>query len=101
TLNKKFIELPIITLGGDGAIAYIDNKFYRFRSPNVSVKNAVGSGDSTVAGIAAGISRGLSLSEAVVLGMAAGTANTQFDETGYVSRELVDEYFGRIKYELI
>lgn len=100
-LHEKGIELPIITLGGDGALAYIDNKFYRFTSPAVSVKNAVGSGDSTVAGIAVGISRGFSFIDAVKLGMAAGTANTQFDETGYVSKELVDKYLAEIKYEII
>ena len=101
TLHEKGIELPIITLGSDGAAAYIEDKFYHFISPAVSVKNSVGSGDSTVAGIAVGISQGLSFIESIKLGMAAGTANTQFDKTGYVSRELVDEYFGRIKYELI
>ncbi len=100
-LYEKGIELPIITLGGDGAFAYIDNDFYRFRSPAVSVKNAVGSGDSAVAGIAIGIARGLSFIDAVKLGMAAGSANTQFDETGYVSKELVDKYSEEIKYEII
>lgn len=100
-LYEKGIELPIITLGGDGAFAYIDNDFYRFHSPAVSVKNAVGSGDSAVAGIAIGITRGLSFIDAVKLGMAAGSANTQFDETGYVSKELVDKYSEEIKYEII
>lgn len=100
-LYEKGIELPIITLGGDGAFAYIDNDFYRFRSPAVSVKNAVGSGDSTVAGVAVGIARGLSFIDAVKLGMAAGSANTQFDETGYVSKELVNKYLKEIKYKTI
>ena len=100
-LYEKGIELPIITLGGDGAFAYIDNDFYRFHSPAVSVKNAVGSGDSAVAGIAIGIARGLSFIDAVKLGMATGTANTQFDETGYVSKELVEKYLKEIKHEII
>ncbi len=100
-LHEKGIELPIITLGSDGAFAYIDGKFYRFYSPAVSVKNAVGSGDSAVAGIAVGIINGLPLPDAIALGMAAGTANTQFDETGYVSKELVEKYLKEIKHEII
>lgn len=99
TLYDKGIALPIITLGEDGAYAFIDNKFYRFHSPCVKVKNAVGSGDSTVAGIAVGISRGLCFKDAIMLGMACGVANTQFDETGFVSKELVDKYLKEISCE--
>ncbi len=101
TLYNKGVELPIITLGGDGAYAYIEDKFYRFHSPAVSVKNAVGSGDSCVAGIAVGISRDLPLHDAITLGMAAGTANTQFSETGYVSKDLVEKYLKQVKCEII
>lgn len=101
TLYQKGIKLPIITLGADGAYAYIEDKFYRFYSPSVSVKNAVGSGDSCVAGIAVGIIRDLPLPDAIVLGMAAGTANTQFSETGFVSKELVEKYLKEVKYETI
>ena len=100
-LYNKGIALPVITLGEDGAYAYIEDKFYRFLSPAVSVKNAVGSGDSFVAGVAVGISRGFTIPKAIALGMAAGTANTQFDETGYVSKELVDRFLKEIKYEIV
>ncbi len=38
-----------------GAFAKYKDKFYRVRIPKIKVVNPVGSGDSTVAGIAAGL----------------------------------------------
>ena len=98
-LRDNGIELPLITLGKDGAMAYTDNTFYKFNSPEVKVKNTVGSGDSTVAGIATGLRRGMSIIDSIKLGMAAGTANTQFEETGMVSCELVEKYYKEITIE--
>ena len=98
-LHKKGIALPLITLGGDGAMAYIDGDFYKFNSPKVVVKNTVGSGDSSVAGIATGLRRGMSVIDSIKLGMAAGTANTQFEETGIVSQELVEKYYKEVTVE--
>lgn len=96
-MYNKGIELPIVTLGKDGAIAYDGSEFYKFLIPSVEVKNSVGSGDSTVSGIAVGISRGMNICDAIKLGMACGIANTQFFETGFVSKELVDKYYEEIK----
>ena len=100
-MKNKGIELPLITLGKDGAMAYIGERFYKFNSPCVEVKNAVGSGDSSVAGIAVGLSRGMNALDAIRLGMASGTANTQFEETGFVSCELVEKYYKEITVETI
>ncbi len=100
-MKNKEIELPLITLGKDGAMAYIGEKFYKFNSPCVAVKNAVGSGDSSVAGIAVGLSRGMNVVDAIRLGMASGTANTQFEETGFVSCELVERYYKEITVETL
>ena len=96
-LTEQGVALPLITLGKNGASAMIENKFYRFLPPLVSVKNAVGSGDSTVSGIAVGIARGYCLLDAVKLGVASGTANTQFEQTGVISKNLVEKYFDEIK----
>lgn len=96
-LYKKGVEIPFVTLGGEGAMAYDGNEFYKFSIPSVEIKNTVGSGDSTVAGTVVGISRGMSLSDSIRLGMAAGTANTQYRETGMVSRELVEKYYKETK----
>ena len=95
-LKEKGVTVPFVTLGGDGAMALLDGRFYRFRGPKVTVKSAVGSGDSTVAGIAVGLCEGRDMVDAIRLGLACGTANTQFDRTGYVSQELVAQYYSQI-----
>jgi len=100
-LKKKGIEVPFISLGGNGSAAMIDEKCYRFSIPSVNVVNTVGSGDSTVAGIASGIDMGYSIVDSIKLGMAAGVANTQFEQTGFVTKELVKEYFTIIGAEEI
>lgn len=95
-LHAQGITIPLVTLGSGGAMAYIDGQFYHYTTPDIPVKNTVGSGDSTIAGIAVGLQRGLTVRDAVRLGMAAGTANTQFDQTGMVSPELVEFYYKQI-----
>lgn len=99
SMREQGIELPLTTMGKDGALALIDGQFLKFTPPAVAVKNAVGSGDSTVAGIAVGLCRGMSYADAVRLGMAAGVANTQFEQTGRVSVELIDRYIKLIQTE--
>ena len=96
-LYDKGVEVPFVSLGKDGAAAMIDKRCYRFISPKVQVVNTVGSGDSSVAGVVAGLDMGYSLSDAIKLGMAAGTANTQFEQTGFVTKEMVDKYFNQIE----
>ncbi len=100
-LRDSGVELPLATLGKDGAMAYTDGKFYKFSSPEVDVINTVGSGDSSVSGIAVGLSHGMNIIDSVKLGMAAGTANTQSPETGFVTKELVEKYYKEIIVDVI
>jgi tagatose 6-phosphate kinase len=66
----------LLSMGGNGAIAANGQDAFILESPSVDVKSAVGSGDSMLAGLMYGILRGFSFEEAVVCGVAAGTANT-------------------------
>ncbi len=96
-LKEKGVKVPFISLGKDGAAALIDECCYKFIVPEVKVVNTVGSGDSTVAGVCAGLDMGLSLEKAIRLGMASGIANTQFKETGIVTKELVEKFYNFVK----
>lgn len=99
---KNFgVQVPFVSLGKDGAMALIDDKFVKYNIPEVEVKNTVGSGDSTIGGIAAGIEQGLDIHNAIKLGMACGVANTQFEQTGFVTKELVKKYFFLKKANII
>ena len=95
------VEIPFISLGGEGAVAMIDDKCYQFTIPDVKVVNSVGSGDSSVAGVATGICRGMSICDSIRLGMASGVSNTQFEETGNISKEHVKEFYEKITIKCI
>lgn len=69
----------IISLGGEGAV-YVDaQQSFKAIVPNGHVVNTVGSGDSTVAGMVAGLEAGLPIKEAFKQAVSAGTA-TAFNE---------------------
>ena len=91
------IELPVISLGKEGCMAYVEGKFYTFSTPDIKVVNTVGSGDSFIAGCCTGFSRGYNEIDSIRLGMACGTANTQFSATGTISKELADKFYSEIK----
>ena len=52
--------------------------------PRVEAKNPIGSGDAMMAGIAVGLSRGMSMLNALQLGVACGAANAMTAEPGFV-----------------
>ena len=95
-LEEKGVEVPFLSLGKDGAAVKIDGKFLKFTPPTVKVVNTVGSGDSVIAGISAGLDMGKDLIDSIKLGVAAGTANTQFEKPGFVTKELVDEILKQV-----
>ncbi|MCI2773683.1 1-phosphofructokinase [Staphylococcus petrasii] len=76
---KEGAQSVIISLGGDGAIYIDDKRSIKAQNPKGQVVNTVGSGDSTVAGMVAGLESGLSLEEAFQQAVASGTA-TAFTE---------------------
>jgi len=100
-LREKGVEIPFISMGKDGAAALIDGCCYKFIVPVIEAVNTVGSGDSTIAGIAAGIDMGLCLENTIKLGMAAGIANTQFEQTGIVTKELVEGFYNSVEVKMI
>ena len=74
----KGAQSVIVSLGGDGAI-YVDRQqSIKAVNPKGKVINTVGSGDSTVAGMVAGLVTGLSVQDAFKQAVASGTA-TAFD----------------------
>lgn len=93
------IDWVVVSLGGKGAFAKHDNHFYRVTIPKIDVVNPVGSGDSTVAGIASAITHSLSdkdfLCHANVLGM----LNAQEKVTGHVNMKHYENLFNQIQVE--
>lgn len=100
-LKNSGVEIPFISLGKDGAVALIEETIYTFIVPAIHAVNTVGSGDSTIAGIATGINRGMSIYDAIRLGMAAGITNALFERTGYVTKELVRDFYEKIQFRTL
>jgi 1-phosphofructokinase family hexose kinase len=72
---ERFQTKVVISLGAEGAIAANRQEVWHVRPPQLTIKSAVGSGDSTVAGITYGLAHGFAFEEAIQYGVAAGTAN--------------------------
>ncbi len=72
---ERYHTLVVISLGAEGALAANRHAVWHAHPPPLAVKSAVGSGDSTVAGITYGLAHGFAFEEAIKYGIAAGTAN--------------------------
>lgn len=82
--GKKLIEWgaqnALLSLGGEGALLFTDeDRVWHLSAPHGQVKNAVGSGDAMLGGFLAGCASGKSLTDALRMGIAAGSA-TAFSE---------------------
>ncbi|MDE1893034.1 MAG: 1-phosphofructokinase family hexose kinase [Pseudomonadota bacterium] len=73
-IEHERCEIALISLGARGAILASRDAIERLPSIPVAVKSAVGAGDSMLAGMLVGLTRGLSLREAACFGIAAGAA---------------------------
>lgn len=100
-LSKEGIEFPVVSLGKAGSIASYKNNIYKVTFPPVKTVNTVGSGDSFIAGFAVGLARGLSCEEVLKYATACGSANTQYEQTGYVELAKVNEYIEKTVVEKI
>lgn len=79
------IEWIVVTLGAEGALVKYRDAFYRVQIPQVKAVNPVGSGDSVIAGFAAGFSRGLIGEELLKFGLAMGVLNAMEEKTGFIN----------------
>lgn len=74
-LRARGVSLAAISLGAEGCVAADASGAWWARPPRVRIVSSVGSGDSLLAGLATGLLRGLTLPEALRLGVACGTAD--------------------------
>jgi 1-phosphofructokinase/tagatose 6-phosphate kinase len=94
-------RIVVASLGREGALMVTGDTVLHSKPPEVEAVNAIGSGDSMIAGFAASMLRGYPLTEAFKLGMACGVANTQFMEVGLIDSELVEKYAQRITVDVV
>ncbi|WP_027108985.1 hexose kinase [Lacticigenium naphthae] len=77
----------VLSKGKDGAIVKWGKDFYAVSIPKVQAVNPVGSGDSTVAGIAMGVELNYSPEEIIQTAMTAGILNAMEEKTGHINKE--------------
>lgn len=90
-LVTRGAQWVLVTQGSQDAWLLGETAAWRFTPPAVNVLNAIGSGDATTAGIAAGLLRGRSMPDAVQLGIACGSASATTLIPGDLDFDLVQE----------
>jgi 6-phosphofructokinase 2 len=73
-IERRSVELIAISLGRDGALLVSGTGATRLQPPPAEVKSAVGAGDSFVGAMTFALAEGRSPDDALMLGVAAGTA---------------------------
>lgn len=100
-ISGNGVGCVIATLGADGAVVAAGQQLYRVRAPRIEAVNAVGSGDSFVAGIALGTASGESLEHSLRLASAAGAANALSRQAGDVRGADIRSLLQQVQIETI
>jgi 6-phosphofructokinase 2 len=95
------VTVVAVTLGADGALVVTEDEAVRARVPQVEVLSKVGAGDSFLAGLILGLSRGDSLEHATRFASAAGTAAVMFEGTHLCRREDVSRLEPQVAIEIM
>ncbi|EOB5442416.1 hexose kinase [Yersinia enterocolitica] len=91
-------EIPwiVVSLGKHGAFARVEGCYYSIKIPEIYVINAVGSGDSTIAGLAIGINNHETPENTLKRAMAFGMLNAMEPQTGCINMNNFEHLFNRI-----
>lgn len=95
--HEKGVHLVVLSLGPNGVFVSDGQERLHVIPPVIEEVNAVGSGDSLVAGMAVGLLRKWSLEQCAVLGVSAGTVNAMRWDIGHVTQAEVDQIAPRVK----
>lgn len=99
--HNSAIDIVAVSMGDKGSLVWAYDKAYRVIAPKVKVVDAVGSGDSMVAGYAAAMERGYSIEGMIRLGSACATANVLTYGAGTIEPDMVQKFFDELEiYQL-
>lgn len=94
--HGKGVTLVVLSLGPDGVFVSDGRERLHVKPPAIEEINAVGSGDSLVAGMAVGLLRQWPLERCAVLGVSAGTVNARRWDIGHVTQAEVEQIAPRV-----
>ena len=95
------VDWVVVSLGSKGALAKHEGVFYQVSIPKVNAVNPVGSGDSTIAGLADAIAKGESIESILKTAVTAGTLNAMEAQTGFINMENFDTIFNAVTVEKV
>lgn len=95
------VEVVLVSMGSEGAIAITKNACFKVDIPKVNVVSTIGSGDSSVAGFCVGIIEGKGIQECLKLSMAFGVVNAMHAEVGYVTPVEVEGIIKKIDIQVL
>lgn len=98
-LIKEGAQNLIVSMGKEGSILITKNSVYRGNAPKGKLISSVGAGDSMVAGIVYGISKGLSIEESYKYAIASGSATACSE--GLTSFETMNKFLNKVKINKI
>jgi len=96
--EKIFNNIPwvVVSLGSKGAFVKYHDDFFKVNIPKIHAVNPVGSGDSTVAGLAAGLVLNENPEDIMKRAMTVGILNTLQEKTGNIDIDQYKDYFGKV-----
>jgi 1-phosphofructokinase family hexose kinase len=97
TILDQYGAAPIMTFGGEGALAVLPGRAYRIPPLKITVSSAAGAGDAVLAGLAASIERGQPIEEGLRLGFAAAAAVCLLPGTADCHRSDVERLLPQIE----
>ena len=101
--SKKLIEEGsqnlIVSMGKEGSVLITKDAVYKGNAPDGKLISSVGAGDSMVAGIVYGISKGLNIEDSYKYAIASGSATACSE--GLASFETMNKFLEKVKIDKI
>lgn len=95
-LLAEGVQMAVVSMGHRGALYVTGKETVVAEGLDVPVQSTVGAGDSVVAALALGISRGYSLKELAIFSTATGAANVMCSGTQAADRETVETLMDKV-----
>lgn len=100
-IKKHGIPCIVVSLGEDGALALMFDTLYKIKPPKIELINAVGSGDSMMAGFAIAIEQDLNVVDTLKLGCVFGALNAMQDQTGCIDRTMINTMLTKVEISVM
>jgi 6-phosphofructokinase 2 len=99
TLCRRGFGIVAISRGKLGMIISDRKQMLKLNSPDVEIRSTVGAGDSAIAGLVIGLSRGMGLEDAARLAVASGAATAITPGTELCHREDIERLFPLVEVQ--